>query len=346
MTDLDDALRPMFDRHRAPAEGEWDGALWATLAEGGFTAVGVPEDRGGSGGDLTDAAAVTRLAAEYAAAVPIGETLLLGRWLETALGLPPADGPTAVAAMAGTSGRDHGDAADRARTEPAEAGALRTEPVPYLDVSARLIVVTRDSAFVLDPAPLTTHPDRNLAGEPRARVELTAEHADPRHPLLDGVRAELHLRRGLLRALTIAGALRRVTDLTVRYAGERHQFGRPIGAFQAVRQQVSLLAAEEAVTASAVRAAVARVAEGAPDRHVAVCAARVRAAQAATDAARLAHQVHGAMGVTAEYELHRFTRRLWAGRDEYGTQAEWEEELGRAVLAAPRFWEAVVPLRR
>ena len=56
--------------------------------------------------------------------------------------------------------------------------------------------------------------------------------------------------------------------------------------------------------------------------------------RAADVAARIAHQVHGAIGFTHEYVLHDFTRRLWAWRDEFGGLAFWAQRLGKAALAA------------
>ena len=58
------------------------------------------------------------------------------------------------------------------------------------------------------------------------------------------------------------------------------------------------------------------------------------AGEAASVGAGLAHQAHGAIGFTQEYELHYLTRRLWSWRDEFGNEAEWNAVVGRAALAA------------
>jgi len=65
-----------------------------------------------------------------------------------------------------------------------------------------------------------------------------------------------------------------------------------------------------------------------------------RTAQAAHEGALIAHQVHGAIGVTDEYALHHATLRLWAWREEFGNEAAWAMELGRAICAAGagRLW--------
>jgi len=140
---------------------------------------------------------------------------------------------------------------------------------------------------------------------------------------------DLYQRGALYRAAAMAGALETVLGLTVRYAKERVQFGRPIGKFQAVQQQIAVLATHVAASNACAQAAIAAHACGSGAFQTA--AAKTRVGQAAGIAAEIAHQVHGAMGFTYEHELHRSTRRLWAWRDEFGSEVEWAIWLGRAV---------------
>ena len=67
---------------------------------------------------------------------------------------------------------------------------------------------------------------------------------------------------------------------------------------------------------------------------------KVRTGEAATRGTAIAHQVHGAIGFTHEHALHFATRRLWAWREEFGTDAQWAAELGRAAIhaRATGFW--------
>ncbi|MBA2535474.1 MAG: acyl-CoA/acyl-ACP dehydrogenase [Rubrobacter sp.] len=129
----------------------------------------------------------------------------------------------------------------------------------------------------------------------------------------------------------MAGALDRVLELSVGHAGERRQFGRPIGRFQAVQQQLALLAGVVAAAGAAVDAAVA--AAGLGDAAFEVAVAKVRTGEAAGKAAAIAHQVHGAIGFTERHPLHQSTRRLWAWRDEFGSEGEWAERLGGIVAS-------------
>jgi alkylation response protein AidB-like acyl-CoA dehydrogenase len=64
-----------------------------------------------------------------------------------------------------------------------------------------------------------------------------------------------------------------------------------------------------------------------------VAAAKVRAGEAASVGARIAHQLHGAIGFTQEHQLHRFTTRLWSWRDEFGGERDWAIRLGQIAAA-------------
>jgi acyl-CoA dehydrogenase len=64
-----------------------------------------------------------------------------------------------------------------------------------------------------------------------------------------------------------------------------------------------------------------------------IAAAKIRTSVAATEGSRLAHQLHGAIGVTYEHQLHHFTTRLWAWRDEHGHERDWAVLLGRSLAA-------------
>ncbi len=145
---------------------------------------------------------------------------------------------------------------------------------------------------------------------------------------------ELRLRAAFGRSQLLAGAAKGALAAAVRYAGTRVQFGRPIGKFQAVQQQLALAAAEvAAATAAATSAARVVDADGftALSARLAVAVAKSRAGEAAGEVARIAHQVHGAIGFTREHDLRLLTTRLWAWRDEDGSEAEWNELIGALV---------------
>ncbi|MBX6377451.1 MAG: hypothetical protein IRY95_02790 [Clostridia bacterium] len=196
----------------------------------------------------------------------------------------------------------------------------------------------------VDPTVCAIRPGRNLAGEPRDEVSLDGVRVAGdavRVAPADVDERRLYLLGALARSALMAGALERVLELSVGYAGERVQFARPIGRFQAVQQQLAVLAGEVAAAGVAAEAAAAAVeaAMGAEAGDAwraaadAVAAAKVRTGEAAGVAAAIAHQVHGTIGFTHEHVLHHVTRRLWSWRDEFGTESLWADRLGAAVAA-------------
>jgi acyl-CoA dehydrogenase len=132
----------------------------------------------------------------------------------------------------------------------------------------------------------------------------------------------------------MAGAMEAAADLTVDYAGQRQQFGRPIAAFQAVGQRLVRLSSEAEAGILATEVAARRFAEVGVEAGFEVGAAKATAGRAASEVATHAHQVHGAIGMTREYTLHHFTRRLWTWRQEWGSEARWSRAVGEQVTAA------------
>jgi len=323
--------------HADDQAGLWDEPLWRELEQAGLTLISVPEAVGGSGGSLAQAAAVLNAAGEHAARVPVAETSLLGGWLLAEAGLPVPAGPlVAVAAPAGETGGF--------RVTRASGGWLVRGRVPRVgwgQVAERVVVLATadgtETAVALGPGDFTVEPGRNVAGEPRDGLNIdTVLDETAVVPVAGGTGMALSLRAALARVLLIAGALGRVLDLTTRYAGEREQFGRTLSHFQAIQQQIAELAAETAGVRAAADAALHRCAEEGftgQEARFAIAAAKVQAARGATLAARIAHQVHGAIGFTQEHALHRSTTRLWAWRDEAGSPADWAGELARNLLA-------------
>ena len=130
----------------------------------------------------------------------------------------------------------------------------------------------------------------------------------------------------------MAGAMEHALELGVEHANTRVQFGRAIGKFQAVQQMLAQLASHAAAASAAVDLGADGLAAG--DGLLEAAIAKSRAGEAAGFAAAIAHQVVGAMGFTLEHALHRYTRRLWSWRDEYGNEAFWNTQLGEAAVEA------------
>ena len=299
----------------------FDAALWKTCEETGLARLTLPPSAGGSDAGFAESAVVLAAAGAHAARVPLVETDLQAGRLLHAAGLPVPDGPLTVGS---------GDL-DVDRTGHRAAGVLRR--VPWARAAAGIVVLAGDHVLLLDPAHATITDGTNVAEEPRDTVTydgpVGSASIDPH------LAVESALLGALGRAQLLAGAARGALALSVRYAGERVQFGRPIGRFQAVQQQLALAAAEvAAASAAASSAARAADADGVRGAEFAIAVAKARTSEAAGAVARIAHQVHGAIGFTREHDLRLLTTRLWAWRDEDGSEAQWHEQIGAAALDA------------
>ena len=125
----------------------------------------------------------------------------------------------------------------------------------------------------------------------------------------------------------MAGAMQRVLEATLAYANDRAQFGKSIGKFQAVQQQLSVMA--EQVFAARMAAEIGCAGDGIAPHPLRAAVAKARASEAAEKVVAIAHAVHGAIGVTAEYDLQLHTRRLQEWRADFGSQATGMRSLAR-----------------
>jgi acyl-CoA dehydrogenase len=309
--------------------------LWSALARAGYPGVGIPESSGGSGGSFGDALTVLRVLGRHAAAVPFAETGVLGGWLLSAAGWQVPDGPLAAVALA------PGQLSAEARRDGSLLLNGTLNKVAWLG-EARELVTLRDDGKTAQVVRIPTDRlairlGRNMAGEGRDRVHFDNQvvpAAAVRDVGRDISRAEFRARGAATRVALIAGALDRMLELTVRYTGERVQFGRPINQFQAAQHRLAQLAAEVGLAGSVADA----LSEAAGFDPVEIAAAKSVAGSAAEAAAAQAHQLHGAIGITREYPLNFFTRRVWSWRSEYGSAAEWNAWLGASLNAANDPW--------
>ena len=342
----------LFDDHvdqimlDAAKRDGWSETLWQALEQAELPRVSVPEESGGAGGTLSDLAAVLLVAGRFAAPVPLAETAMLAGWMLTASGLPVSRGPLAAGPVRDDTVNVHRDG-----SRWIVSGTLRR--VPWARVAKRLVLLAQaDGGGVVvsvDPASCEIRPGHNLAHEPRDEVILDNVIAEDAAPAGASVtRTALRLRGALARSLLMAGALERALELSVRYAQERVQFGRKIGQFQAIQQEIARFAGEVAAAVAAALSAAGvlerqAAAGGGSDVTLAVASAKIRTAEAAREGALIAHQVHGAIGVTDEYALHHSTLRLWAWREEFGNEAEWAMTLGGLMhkRGADQLWPAI-----
>jgi acyl-CoA dehydrogenase len=312
-----------------------EAATMHRLSEAGLMALARPEPDGG--GWLAAAAAVVRLSGELAIAGGYADSAILGGPLLSAAGLDVGDGWLAAGAAVGEVRRD----GDRLQVD-VDAGR-----VAWASDADHLVLVAavgeEDLVARVATADATITPGRNLAGEARDGVRVSASIGPGQWSLLPGARAELRGRGALARSAAMAGAAAGALASTVGYAGERVQFGRPIARFQVVQHLVAELAVEvEAMTAATAAAVEVCAADGfGTDRaRFAVAVAKAQTSASAGVVARIAHQVHGAIGTTQEHPLHHLSTRLWSWREDFGSERAWQADIGQAALDAD-VWEVL-----
>lgn len=314
--ELATALDRLLEARCSPAtvrrieDGAAWGALWEELEASGFASALVPEAQDGAGLSLVDAFPFLVACGRSALPLPLGPTLLARGALGGA-GIRIPTGPVAIAP----------------RSEVVEGG-LRCETVPF-GATAEWVLVQREAGAallsingaVVSPAPGGGRIDADLwwRSEPRQTVHI-------------GGTLDVRLLGACVLAAQLAGAMDRILALSLCWASEREQFGRPVGRFQAVQQQLAVLA--EHVAAARIAAQLGCWSPThLPVRNL-VAVAKARASEAAVPVAAIAHALHGAMGIAAEHELQLFTRRLGTWRMAFGSEGYWNRWLGAQLVTS------------
>ena len=316
--------------------GTWPEALWQAISESGLNLTWIPEDNGGIGATVLDGFAVIKAAGGAAVPVPLAETLFAG-WLLAQAGLQ-VSGETATVVVGDLSLAD-GKLSGSALGVPYARNA--TQLVALVETAGKVQVVQ------LATAQCDITEQTSLAGEPADSISFNAVAVAQTGEPGEGFNGEnVEAMGALIRCVQAAGALSTALELTIEYSMERVQFGRAIGKFQALQHSISAFAGEVAAMNAAADAAAEAVARAPSIDHEAwieIATAKTRLEEAVNNGAAVAHQVHGAMGFTYEHSLHHVTRRLWAWRDEFGSDVVWARRLGEEVLSwgADELWPRI-----
>jgi acyl-CoA dehydrogenase len=326
----DHCTKPVAD---AAETGVFPDALWRAVSDTGVPLGGVV----GSGVEWSDLYAALRVAGRYAAPIPLAETMLAA-WIASSAGFIVGEQIMTVGPVR---------ASDKLTLERAGNGWRlfgRASRLPWGKQAERIVLIANGpdgNTMVIfgegvQGATLPTA-GNTMAGEPRYTYEfdgagLSGNEVAPAPAGLD--QAALYRRGALARAVMMAGAMERALDVAVTYAGERKQFGRPIGKFQAVQQNLAVMAGQVAAAGAAADTGIEALSvDDVAKQEFLIAIAKTRVGDAATLASEIAHQVHGAIGFTKEYSLQLYTRRLWSWRDEFGGDTEWAAKVGAYVCA-------------
>lgn len=321
----------------------FDRDLWGAMASLGWAGLPIAEAHGGTGAGMVELALLCEalgrgpvpsplVVSTTLAALPIawaGSDEQRARWLP-ALASGEAIG---TLALVEPGGHDEWDAPGIAGGSSLRGTKLM---VPWAGVADVVLVATTAGVHLVEPdrGGIASERHDDLGADPLFAVEL---HAAPAERLGDGGQPEHEpmLRRALDHAAIAqlaytVGAAERTLEMTVEHASTRHQFGRPIGSFQAVAHRcVDMRTDLDACRYLAYRAAWALDQGGHAGLEVAAAKAY------GNDALRRifvhAHQVHGAIGFSTEHALHLFTRRAKSFELTYGTTARHLDRVADAM---------------
>jgi len=277
--------------------------LWNEFVESGFLDALVPEDAGGAGLSLADVGPLWMALGEHAVPLPVAETMV-ARALLSAAGKECPQGPIALGVAA--------------------PGNVVT--VPSGLVAAYVLVDTGERLVLCaaaDGKPEPTGVHSSLVARMSWDAPSGAEIARPE----GGLRPVA----AVIRACQIAGAAGRLLEMAVAHANDRVQFGKPIGRQQAVQQNLAVMA-EDVVAARL--AAQLGCAGAMPPSLEAAATAKSIASAAAPRIAASAHATFGAIGISKEFDLQLYTRRLHEWRQADGSEGYWNQLLGKARLAS------------
>lgn len=300
---------------RAIEGGASPQALADAIAQAGFHELLAPEEAGGGGASWREFFEVVSLCGAYAVPLPLAQTLAA-----RAVATDSQQLPAGLITFAPALGRDLD-------------GSLHALHVPAGRLATHVLGAQGDTLVLLplaDAQPLPSGVHGSLACSLRWKPGAG-------QPIVTSLDASgLQALGALLHAGLLAGATKRAFDLTMGYANERVQFGKAIGKFQAIQHQLSVMA--EHVAAARIAAEAAFACEGRFPTLAACAVAKARTSEAAQLVAAMAHAVHGAIGVTEEYDLQLYTRRMHEWRVAHGSEAHWHRVMGRLFI------DSAVPL--
>jgi alkylation response protein AidB-like acyl-CoA dehydrogenase len=299
------------DRVRRAADG-FDAELWRSMVDQGWTGIAVPERLGGVGLGTVEIAVLLEQTGAHVAPVPLAQQLLA---LEVLAASDWGDALLAgdtIACAARTVLSRHGDGSVSGRPEPVIYGAradLLVAPTQTGSGDVELVAIELSGVErVAEPAMDQTRELAWIDLDHAAAVTIGGA---------DAVAA--HLDRGaVFHSAEMLGCAHAVLRLAVDYAMERHQFGRAIGSFQAIKHRCADMLVDVEGMRSAVYHAAWALGAGDPEAPVAAATAKIWCSDAGVRVAESALQVHGGVGFTWESDVHLFLKRAQLDQVAFG----------------------------
>jgi alkylation response protein AidB-like acyl-CoA dehydrogenase len=295
-----DAVRAM------EAEG-LDRGRWVELAETGVFSLCLPEADGGVGLGWAEAAVVFEKLGRALVPGPLVATTLAAGLIDGA-----ADGATVVTTVERTP------------------GPVNIEHVVWSDA----VVISDDQGLWSVPATALAGADAHQPLDPLTPIRRVDDLPQGEQFGDAEAAARWRLRGALLTSALQLGISVGATELAVAYAKEREQFGRPIGAFQAVKHRCADMVTRVEVLRAAVYAAgVTLDGRGVESPERVVSVAKILASKSAAACGKDCVQVHGGMGYTWEVDAHLFLKRAWAHDLAFGDAGELAEDLAAGLVS-------------
>jgi alkylation response protein AidB-like acyl-CoA dehydrogenase len=351
---LDDRCPTSRVRQVADQTGQLDDVLWAAMAEQGWLAVELPEAVGGLSLGLVETVVLCEQIGRHLAPVPFLGTVLTGVALASALTDGEIDLSTTLGEVAVESWIEQlaaGDAvgavawsrrpaAVTARPDGQGGWTLsgRSDLVVY-GPSADVVVVFAEvdgapALFALAPEGAQRPRPEPAMDRTRSVGWLDVADLPARRLGGPGRAGDLLDRAATAMSAEMLGAADRVLEMTVDYAKDRVQFGRPIGGFQAVKHRCADMLVDVEGMRSATYYAGWAVGAGDADASAAASVAKVWSSDAARRVMASGLQVHGGIGFTWEHDLHLFLKRSQLDQMSFGDAAAHRERL--AGILRPR----------
>lgn len=326
---LRDTVREVLQRECPPdaVRAAWEGrpgqidAVWGTLAETGVIGMTASEDVGGPGLSQLDVILPLEETGYAALPGPLVDTI--------AVGVPLLE-------AGGTDAQRERWLGPIAGGEAKLVVCFEDQTVVPYAASADVLIAERSGiGYCVPMSEVRVDPETSVDRARclgRVAFEASAEHRMREDVDLRALFALGRERASLGTAAQLVGLTRRMLDMTVHYAKDRQQFGKPIGAQQAVKHRLANALIEQEFARPLVYRAGWTMATEADDAEVAVSLAKIYAGQAARFVAKECLQVHGAIGYTIECDLHMWMKRAWALAAAHGDAAFHRERVGRRIL--------------
>lgn len=325
----------------------FSGRLWKELVELGWTGLAFPESFGGVGEGFLELCLVIEELGRARVPTPIIATvaccglpiLRYGTEANKAEWLDVITRGQVMSYVLGASDRDGGGGGRGAGHVAAEWSSdgfvLDGEVpfVPYAEAADYLLVTARSSdgpvALVVDTAALGVERDPlDVVGDPMGRVRFSAVPVAPARLLGDGTAAMITAYGTAATCAEMVGGAQGVLDMTVAYAREREQFGKPIGAFQSVGHHCANMAIDVMTSRFIAYEAIWRLASGL-DASRELSVAKSWVSDAYQRVCALGHQIHGAIAFTAEHDLHYYSRHALASSLSFGDSDHHHDRLAQ-----------------